>query len=856
MAKLKSDQLRWNCDKNTLSFFKNFDSLPSSEGIVGQKRAVAALDIGLKLYKPGYNIYVAGLTGTGKLTTIRRSLKNFCPVIEQPPDRCYVYNFVDSSNPVLLNFRQGQGRAFKEDIDEMIGLLKTEVPKALESEAVTKEKELIVERYQREEKHLFADFSEKVKTKGFTLLQVQEGGYVSPAVFVMVGEEAVSIDFLDQLVKEEKMKAIEAEEKRKLHKEYTRELKEILTRARSLGKGLQKALEKLLERSGSTILDGLMDDLHSKFTDKKVRKYLLRMKNHILKNIEAFAGKEKKQEGMIVLGGKPEDPFWLYEVNLLIDQSQEKPTSPCPLVEELNPSFTNLFGAIEYHVSAGGAWSTDFRYIKAGSLLRADGGFLIINALDILKRPFVWDQLKRVLKKDQLTIQPPEYNMAVTPMALKPEAIDLKVKVIMIGPSWVYHLLYNNEEDFAKTFKVLADFDTTMPLNKDNASQYAAVLKAVCDRGEIKPFAEDGLAALIEYGVEEAGQQNRLSTKFAQITDVLRESDYWAGEGKSKTIKRDHVEKAINQWKWRHSLSEETIQRMIDEGTIMIDSKGKRIGQVNGLAVYSMGHATFGKPSRITASVGVGKSGIINIEREAKLSGPTHDKGVLIISGFLRKQYAHKMPLTLSASLGFEQSYSGVDGDSASSTELYCLISALSEIPISQEFAVTGSINQMGDIQPIGGANEKIEGFYDVCNVNGLTGKQGVIIPKTNEKHLMLRKDVVKAVKKGKFHIYSISNIDEGIEILMNTTAGKLQKDGTYPKNSVHGKVLHKLEEMADAINSFGKPKKKTLKPKKKVAKKKVIAKRAKPAKKKKVVKAKKPKKSLKKPKHRKISKK
>lgn len=806
MKKLTSKDLRWSCPSEFLSFFKDAGKIPSTDMVVGQDRALNALDLGLKLFKPGYNIYVAGMAGTGKMTTIRRVLEQIHPICTPPPDRCYVYNFADQSQPVLLTFGSGKGRNFRDDMKELIRVLKTEIPKALESTNIVKEKDLLIERYQRQEKKVFEDFADALKKEGFALVQIQEGGYVAPSIFVVIGEEAVSIDYLDNLVKEGKLSPQERDKKVGRHKEMSKELKRVLTKARSFGREMHQALERLMQRSTSMILDGLMEDLRSRYEDDKVRKYLLHVKTHILKNIEMFSGKEKKEEGLIVLGGggrQVDDPFWVYEVNLLFDQNEQGKEAACPIVEENNPSHVNLFGAIEHSLSSNGSWNTDFRSIKAGSILKADGGYLIVNAMDLLKRPFVWDQLKRVLKTEELVIQQPEYYFSFTPLAIKPEPIKLNVKVVIIGSSWLYNLLYNWDEDFPKIFKVLSDFDTTMKLSKESVKQYASVLKTVCERGKLLPLSKDGLAEMLEYGVEEAEDRDRISTRFAYITDVLREASYWAGVDNAKNISRKYVEKAIETKRERHALTEERVQRYIDEGIILIDTKGERVGQVNGLAVYSMGHTSFGKPSRITAITSVGKSGLVNIEREAKLSGPSHDKGVLILSGYIRQKYAQKMPLNLSASICFEQSYGGVDGDSASSTELYAMLSSLSDIPIDQGLAVTGSVNQMGDIQPIGGVNEKIEGYFDVCKAQGLTGKQGVMIPIQNVRHLMLRKDVVQAVEKKKFHIYSVEKIDEGIEILTGVPAGKPDKKGVYPKNSVHAKVIKKLQEMNKVLNSY-----------------------------------------------------
>lgn len=803
--KLKPTHLRWQCDKRFLRFYKDPTTFPAAHGVVGQKRALESLTLGLSIFRTGYNIYVAGMAGTGRTTTIRRTLEEMDLPCKLVPDRCYVYNFVEPSQPMLLTFTRGQGKGFRDDMAELIRVLRTEIPKTLESTHVVRERELIISRYQRDEKKVFEDFAERLKVDGFSLIQVQEGSFIAPTVFPMIGEEAVSLDHLETLVKEGKLSAEERDAKIRRHRELTAELKHVLSRARALGKEMHQALEKLMQRTSSLILDGLLDDMRGRYTDHAVRKYLLRVKSHILKNLDSFVGREKQPaEGMMVMAQlpRPEDPFWIYEVNLLHDQSQESNRSDtrCPIIEEQNPTYTNLFGVIEYQPGVGGMWSTDFRHIKGGSLLAADGGFLIVNALDILQRPHVWDQLKRILKTEKLIIQQPETYFQFAQLAMKPEPIELSVKVIMIGPEWVYDLLWNYEEDFSKTFKVLAGFDSSMALTEAHAKQYAQVLKSVSDRGGHRLLDASGLAAMIEHGVEEAGQRSRLSARFAYITDVLREADHAAEKNRARLIARTHVQEAIAAQRYRTGLTEERVQRLIEEGVLLIDTKGKRVGQVNGLAVYSMGYASFGRPTRITAVTSVGRAGVVNIEREAHLSGPIHDKGVLILSGYLRHKYAQKKHLTLSASVAFEQSYSGVDGDSASSTEIYAILSSLSGFSIDQGLAVTGSVNQLGDIQPVGGINEKIEGFFDVCKAQKLTGKQGVIIPVQNEQHLMLREDVVEAVRKGKFHIYSVKNIDEGIELLTGKKAGQQRKSGSYPPHTVHGVVAQRLEDITEAI--------------------------------------------------------
>jgi lon-related putative ATP-dependent protease len=438
----------------------------------------------------------------------------------------------------------------------------------------------------------------------------------------------------------------------------------------------------------------------------------------------------------------------------------------------------------------------DFTMIKGGSLLKADGGFLVLNALDALIEPGVWQTLKRTLRNQLLEILPLETGLFGAISALKPEPIPIDVKVVMIGDAYIYSLLYEQDDDFKKIFKVRADFDTEMPKNR-TVQKYVSFVKAICDEEKLRPFDAEGVAEVVEYGVRLAGRQNKLSTRFDIVANVLREANYWAEKDNAETVSSRHVRKAIDERIERVNMIEEKIQELILEGTIFVDTSGKVIGQVNGLSVYDLGEHSFGKPTRITARTSMGKAGVINIEREADLSGPTHNKGVLILSGYLRSMYAIGKPLVMSASIAFEQSYSGVDGDSASSTEVYAILSSLAEVPLRQDIAVTGSVNQKGEIQPIGGVNQKIEGFYDVCKARGLTGTQGVIIPSKNIQHLMLRHDVVEAVKKGKFHIYAIDTIDEGIEILTGIKAGKRLKNGQFEKGTIHDRVNRKLEEYA-----------------------------------------------------------
>ena len=495
------------------------------------------------------------------------------------------------------------------------------------------------------------------------------------------------------------------------------------------------------------------------------------------------------------------DPFHPYQVNLLVDNGDQK--AP-PVLVETYPTYRNLFGSIERVVDRSGVWKTDFSKIKVGSFIKANGGYLVLNLLDAVMEPGVWPALKRSLKTKKMEIETYDPFYLFTTSGLKPEAIEMDIKVVVIADDYLYHMVQHYDEDVPKIFKVRADFDTSMDKNDESIGQFAEFVKMKNDEDNLKPMDRTAVAALIEHAVRMTGRQEKISTSFPEVTDLIREADYWAGEEGADQVREEHVDKAIEARIYRSNRVEERIQEMIDRGTLMIDADGETIGQVNGLAVYSMGDYMFGKPSRITATTSMGREGIINIEREADMSGNTHNKGILILGGYLRRKYAQDKPLTMSASIAFEQSYSGVDGDSASSTEIYAILSSLSGIPIKQSIAVTGSVNQKGEVQAIGGVNHKIEGFYDCCRHLGMTGQQGVMIPESNVKDLMLRKDVVEAVKKGEFHIYSAKTIDEGIGILTGKEAGELKPDGTYPKGTINFLVNESLKKLAEGLKKFG----------------------------------------------------
>ncbi|MBW1997840.1 MAG: AAA family ATPase, partial [Deltaproteobacteria bacterium] len=595
-----------------------------------------------------------------------------------------------------------------------------------------------------------------------------------PEVVPLVDGNPMHIDQVEALVEKGRFPREEFEEMKKKQARLREEIDQIFLELRDLQKEVQENIEKMDRLMFMKVAGQLAAAIKAKYENQKISRYMDDMLEDMTEHLQILMPQPPQPvPGMPIL--LPEaDPFHPYQVNLLVDNAEQK--GP-PVVVENYPSYRNLFGAIERVVDRSGVWRTDFSKIKAGSFVKANGGYLVLNLADVLIEPGVWPALKRSLKSKKMEIQTYDPFYFFTTTGLKPEPIDVDIKVAIISDEYLYYLAQFYDQDVSKIFKVRADFDTAMDKNKEAIVKFAEFVKMRQDQDRLRPFDRTAVAALVEHAVRMTGRQEKISTSFPTIADLLREADYWAGQDDRDVVQEEHVDKAIEARVYRSNRIEKHIQEMITRGTLLIDTDGEVVGQVNGLAIYSLGDYMFGKPSRITASTSMGRAGIINIEREADLSGNTHNKGMLIMSGYLRKKYAQDKPLTMSASIAFEQSYSGVDGDSASSTEMYALLSSLSGVPIKQYIAVTGSVNQKGEVQSIGGVNQKIEGFYDCCRSVGLNGKQGVMIPESNLKDLMLRKDVVDAVKKGKFHIYAVKTIDEGIEILTGEKAGEPPKD-------------------------------------------------------------------------------
>ncbi len=797
LEELSTDKLSWRLDPEEIPF-KSSDDCEACEGIIGQERALKAIQTGLDIRSLGYNIFVTGMVGTGRTTTIKQLLEKMRDEEETPNDILYVNNFKNRDEPTLITLPAGQGSHFKEAMEHLINMLKTNIPELLKSKYYTEKRDEIVETQQKIQKEILKSFEEEVAQEGFSVIQVQMGLFVKPDLIPVIEGKPTPFNQLDALVREGKFPKEKLEELRNKYDELTGKLEEVFEKMKESEERTRNMLKDWDEESITPIITGSISGIRSRFDLPKILEYLDDVEKSLVHNIELFkAPKKDTKEKEIV------DPFIEYQVNLLIDNSELKGT---PVVMETNPNYLNIFGSIDATVNRYGMWQTDFTKIKAGSLLKANGGYLVMNALDALVEFGVWPTLKRTLKYQTLEIQNLASLYLISTSRLKPEPIKIDVKVVLIGDAYIYNLLYFLDADFKKIFKVKSEFDSETKKDDHTILEYAKFIKKISDEDKLHAFDKEGMAAIIEYGTRLAGRQKKISTRFHILADIIREASYWAQKAKSKTVSRSHVEQAVEERFERVSLIEDKIQEMIEEGTIMIDTEGSTVGQVNGLSVYVMGEFSFGKPTRITASTAVGRAGVINIEREADLSGRTHNKGVLILGGYLRGKYAQNKPFSLSASLAFEQSYAGVDGDSASSTEVYAILSSLSKIPLRQDIAVTGSLNQKGEIQPIGGVNEKIEGFFDVCRAKGLTGTQGVIIPSQNVQNLMLRKDVIEAVSEGKFHIYPVKTIDQGIEILTGFKAGEIQKDGNFEEGTLNYLVDEELQRLAKSWKTFAAP--------------------------------------------------
>jgi ATP-dependent Lon protease len=798
-ARLRPEDLTWACPEQVLAF-EGTDAVTPVEGTIGQDRALRALRLGLELQSPGYNIFVSGLLGTGRTTTVKELLAEIAPRCSVPRDRAYVRNFATPDRPRLLTLGAGRAAPFAREVKNLAGHLRERLPAAFEEKEVTRQREEIENRYEAMQKAKIEEFQALLESQGFALVSVQSGPMSHPDVFPTHDGKPMPLPAFDELVEEGKVPGTEAERIRQRLPELQAEMRERLRQGREIARQMGKEIEDFHRAVGLGVIEGELEDIREHFGDfSGVAAWIEEVQKDIIENLPLLASRQEGEAAQAV-----EQFCRRYEVNVLSDHGNAK---GCPVVIAANPTHTTLFGTIERAMEAPGVFRTDHTMIKGGSLLDADGGYLLVNALDVLQQPGVWQFLMRTLKCRQLEIGLPEYAFLGMTTGLKPEPIDLHLKVVLIGEPWYFDVLYRNDPDFRKIFKIKADFTPDMPLKDENIEHFAKVVARICEKEGLKHLSREALGRLVEENVRIAGRRDRLSTRFAHVADIVREADYWCREEGEIVIKRRHVQRALDERIYRLSSLDSRIQEMMEKDILIIRTEGTATGQVNGLSVYDLGYHSFGKPTLITASTAVGQAGIISIEREARLSGGIYDKGVLIISGWLRRNFARHRPLALTASLCFEQSYSGVDGDSASITEIFALLSDLSGIPIDQGIAVTGSINQMGEIQPIGGANEKIEGFFNLCRARGLTGSQGVIIPRRNVDDLMLPGDLVEEVRAGRFSIYAISSVEDGIEILTGVPAGVRGKDGEFQEGTVYRAVDERIGECLLALRGPGRDK-------------------------------------------------
>ncbi|HXF49065.1 MAG TPA: AAA family ATPase [Verrucomicrobiae bacterium] len=791
IPELSPEKLRKTYDPKSLGIAHTGELKPL-KGIIGQKRAVSALQFGLGIEGRGFNIYVAGPPGIGKMTAVKTFLEELAATRPVPPDWCYVNNFDEPSQPKSIQLPAGRGRRFALDMKFLIDHLRREIPKAFEGEKYAAGREEVVKKVDKDRAGFLQELDQLVFKAGFGIQPTPAGFLIIP----MVGGKPM---------KDEDFAALPPAEQEALSKkqeELQEEVKRVMKKIRDLERAAQEKLSKLDQEVALFIVGGFVGDLLERYADSPaVVEYLKAVQKDVLENIDAFKPPHPRMPGPEELGLPPGFmdgvSFRKYEVNLLVDNSRQK---GAPVVLEFNPNFANLFGRVEKE-SRFGTLYTDFTLIKSGSFHRANGGYLVLPVEDVLRNAFSWDGIKRALRGREIEIEEIGERLGfAAAKSMRPQPIPLDIKVVFVGQPLWYYLLHAYEEEFSELVKVRADFDTKIDAAKETVEEFLSFFCALCHKEKLKQLEAGAAAKLLEHSARLAEDQKKLSTNFGRLTDLIREANFWAQKGKNSHITAAHVEKALEEKVYRSGLIQEKLQEMTVRGSLLIDTEGEAAGQVNGLSVLQLGDYAFGKPSRITASVAPGRGSIMDIEREVQLGGPIHSKGVLILSGYLAQKYAQDKPLPLSARLVFEQSYEGVEGDSASSTELYAILSALSGLPIKQGIAVTGSVNQKGEVQAIGGVNEKIEGHFELCKTRGLNGNQGAMIPASNIENLMLKEEVLQAVKAKKFRIWGVKNVEEGIEILTGVPAGNRGKDGKYPEGTVNFLVEKRLKEFGEAL--------------------------------------------------------
>ena len=784
--KLSTSELYITCDPQSMNYSSSAE-VGSQGTIIGQERAVRAMRFGLDIQDKGFNIFVAGRPGTGRTTAIERFLDEIASAKPAPDDWCYVHNFEDSYRPHAMRLPAGQAREFQKDIEGLIKSITQEIQAAFEGEQYANERENALKSFQEQKEQLIENVGAFAQKNGFGLQATPMGIIPIP---VKDGKPMSDGNFLS-------LPEAEREQLKGTQEKIQNEVENALRQTRALDNSAQEALEKLDGQVVHFVLHHAMEQLVEKYKGQPdVLAHLEAIENNILENISQF--KPTDEDKGPQLPGPKRTPTDRYRVNLLVDNSK---LQGAPVIVEMNPTYSNLFGRIEQEAFLG-ALVTDFTLIRGGSLHKANGGYLVLPAEDVIRNPFTWESLKRCLRNSEIAIEQPVEQPVFTTKSLRPEPIPLDAKVILVGRGEIYQLLLAYDEHFNELFKVKADFDSQMDRTEAHIQDYASFVGTLCETEKLTHLDPSGLTRVVEHGSRLAEDQGKLSTRFGEIADVIREASYYARQEKAVLVTAGHIERAIEERYYRSALIQERIQELTAKDVIKIDVAGAAVGQVNGLSVLQLGDISFGQPSRITASIGLGESGVVNVEREAEMSGPVHTKGVLILAGYLAQLFAQDKPLSLNAHLVFEQNYGGVDGDSASSTELYAILSALSDLPVKQGIAVTGSVDQKGEVQAIGGVNEKIEGFYAVCKAKGLTGEQGVMIPASNVSNLMLKQEILEAVQADKFHIWSVDSIAEGIEVLTGLPAG-VQEDGSFAPGSVYSRADQRLANMAEELARF-----------------------------------------------------
>jgi predicted ATP-dependent protease len=782
----------WNpCDLDVFDFDAT-DALPPEVSIIGQERAVRAIEFGVGIASSGFNVYALGQTGTGRSTTIRALLDDAAAHRPIPGDWIYVNDFADPNRPRAIKLPPGVAVQFHSDMQELVIDLLREIPRAFESEDYDQHKEVIVREMQDQRNTQFEQLEHKVNEQGFTLLKTAMGLGVAP---VLNG----------QVLTPEAYQKLDADTRQDLEKRQRllqTAMSETMRGIHDLEKHTKRRVEDFDREIADYAVSHFVEALGKAYGHlDEVPEYLAQVHRDIVDSVVGFRQEEQPTEGLsaAMVAGQREALLKRYRVNVIVDNSQRH---GAPVVFEANPTYSNLVGRIE-HRAEFGALVTDFTMIKAGCLHRANGGYLVVEMGSLLENRLAWDALKRSVKNREIRTEGMGTQMQlVSTVTLEPEPIPLSVKVLLIGDPWTFYLLHEYDEDFRKLFKVQADFGSDIERSPESCQSYAWFVAARCHQEQLLPLERAAVGRVVEYGSRLAEHQNKLATRFGEIADLVREASFWANrQGRSRTTAID-VQTAIDEREHRANRAEHRMQELIDEGVLRVDVTGTAVGQVNGLSVLSLGNHSFGKPSRITVQTYTGKMGVVSLHREAKLSGRIYDKGLLTLSGYLGGKYALDAPLSLSATISFEQMHEEIDGDSASSTELYGLLSSLSGLPLKQGIAVTGAVDQQGNVQPVGGVNEKIEGFFETCRRRELTGEQGVILPAQNVVNLMLNAQVLQAVKDGSFHIYPVRTIDAGLEILTGVPAGELQEDGDYPAESVHARVVARLQEIAENLKA------------------------------------------------------